>query len=296
VYAGEALHCANVAGDSWEIAEASRGKAIASSSSADLRERVDTAALMLTEVGNVRQLAALLTSASYAALCLGSERDAADFAARTIPVARALDSRFTWMIHTGNRGLAALLTGETEEAAHAFLEQLTLCHDMVFPGVAFEPLRGLAALAVLSGDDERAATLVGAAEAHRNARPLDPVETRLDQTFFEPARTRYGSAGWDAAARQGSALSFERAVACALDEAARRKARRTRLRYCDSHQCESPEDRKGGLPRDERVGRRGICDRAADDAFGGELSAEVVAEGHEDLRGAGVQKNGERAA
>ena len=53
--ADEALHWARAAGDDWEIAEASRGKAIAASSIADLRERVDRAASLLTDVGNVHR-------------------------------------------------------------------------------------------------------------------------------------------------------------------------------------------------------------------------------------------------
>ena len=92
--ADEALHWAAIAGDDWEIAEAFRAKAIAASSLADLRERVDMAASLLSDVGNVHVLANLLTDAAYAALCLGSERDAADFAARATPIARALDSRY----------------------------------------------------------------------------------------------------------------------------------------------------------------------------------------------------------
>ena len=43
--ADEALHWARAADDDWEIAEASRGKAIAASSIADLRERVDRGGL-----------------------------------------------------------------------------------------------------------------------------------------------------------------------------------------------------------------------------------------------------------
>ena len=137
----------------WEIAEASRGKAIAASSIADLRERVDTAAALLADVGNVHQLASLLTGAAYAALCLGSDRDATDFAARATPIARALDDPFARMINSGNLGLAALLTGETDTASHAFREELTLCRDMVVRPVVFEGLRGLAAVAVVHGDD-----------------------------------------------------------------------------------------------------------------------------------------------
>jgi hypothetical protein len=79
--ADEAIHWARAAADAWQIAEASYGKAIAAPSIADLRERVDTAAALLTEVGNVHELANLLTDAAYAALCLGSERLATDFAA-----------------------------------------------------------------------------------------------------------------------------------------------------------------------------------------------------------------------
>jgi predicted ATPase/class 3 adenylate cyclase len=216
--ADEALHWARAADDKWEIAEASRGKAIAASSIADLREHVDRAALLLGDVGNVHQLANLLTDAAYAALCLGGDRDATDFAARATPIAHALDDRYVRMVNSGNLGLAALLTGETDNASHAFREELNLCRDMVVRTVAFEGLRGLAAVAVVDGDDERAAALVGAADAHRYDQAENPVEARLDETFFEPARARCGPNTWNAAAREGSALSFEDAIAYALEE------------------------------------------------------------------------------
>jgi len=123
------------------------------------------------------------------------------------------------MINSGNVALAALLTGETDNASRAFGEELALCRDMVVVPVAFEGLRGLAAVAVVRGDDERAATLVGAADGRRYDQAEDPVETRLDETFFEPARARSGTDAWDAAARAGSRLSFEEAIAYALEEA-----------------------------------------------------------------------------
>jgi hypothetical protein len=218
VVADEALHWARAAGDEWEIAEASRSKAVPASSIADLRERVGTAASLLTDVGDVHGLANLLNSASYAALCLGSERDAADFAARASPIARALDSLFERMINSGNLGLAALLTGETDTASHAFREELTLCREMVVrPGVC-EGLSGLAAVAAVRGDDARAARLVGAADAHRYHKAADPVDARLEDAFFEPARTRCRTDAWNAAAREGGALSLEDAITYALEE------------------------------------------------------------------------------
>ena len=63
--ADEALHWARIAGDEWEIAEASRSKALAASSIEDLRERVDAAAQLLADVGNPYQLGRLLNDASY---------------------------------------------------------------------------------------------------------------------------------------------------------------------------------------------------------------------------------------
>jgi hypothetical protein len=216
--ADEALHWARAADDEWEIANASRGKAIAASSIADLRERVDAAAQLHTDVGNVHELADMLTSAAYAALCLGSARDAMDLAARATPIARALASPSVRMINSGNLGLAALLTGQSGTASHAFREELMLCRELVVKPVAFEGLRGLAAVAVVDRDDQRAATLVGAADAHRYETPEDPVEARLDETFFEPASARCGIDAWNAAAREGGKLSFEDAIAYALEE------------------------------------------------------------------------------
>ena len=46
-----------------------------------LRDQLD-----LVDVGNVHQLANLLIDATYHALCLGSDRDASDFAARATPI------------------------------------------------------------------------------------------------------------------------------------------------------------------------------------------------------------------
>jgi hypothetical protein len=52
----------------------------------------------------------------------------------------------------------------------------------------------------------------------RYARPEDPVDARLEGAFFGPARTRCGTDAWNTAAREGSALSFEDAIAFALDQ------------------------------------------------------------------------------
>jgi hypothetical protein len=122
------------------------------------------------------------------------------------------------MILQGNLGLAALLTSDTETARNAFREELTLCRDLVVRPIASEGLLGLAALSAVHGDDHRAARLVGAAAAHRYDQPQEAVDARLDALFFEVARTRCPADTWDAAVHEGGTLSFEDAIAYALEQ------------------------------------------------------------------------------
>jgi hypothetical protein len=43
---------------------------------------------------------------------------------------------------------------------------------------------------------------------------------RLHTAFLDPARIRHGTAAWDAAARDGTTLTLDVAIAYALDDAA----------------------------------------------------------------------------
>ena len=182
--AEEALSLAQAAGDGWLIAQAFRTRAKMAPAE-ELREQVDQAASLLTEAGNVFGLAGLLGAAGYMALSEGSDRDAKEFTQSALAIARELDHPFTSMFVHGNFGLAALLTGDTDAAAHAFREELRLCRELVARPFATEGLLGLAGVAVVRGDVDRAARLVGAAEALRSE-PGDAVHARLDATFFEP--------------------------------------------------------------------------------------------------------------
>jgi predicted ATPase/DNA-binding SARP family transcriptional activator len=216
--ADEALDLATAAQSDWAIAMAHREKVMAAATVGELRERVERATAFLDGVGNVFHLAGLLASAAYGAVCLGSDPYAKELVDRAVPLVRALDDRHSWMLFCGNVGLATLLTGDTDAAQNAFREELELCRDRVVPALAYEALRGLAAVAAVHDDSDRAARLAGAASAHRYGHPQDPVDARLDADFFEPARTRYGTDAWNAAARDGATLSFEDAIVYALEE------------------------------------------------------------------------------
>jgi predicted ATPase/DNA-binding SARP family transcriptional activator len=216
--ADEALECAAAAGDDWAMAMAALAKTKGESTAAELRERVDWAASLLDDVGNVYRLASLYASAAYGALWDGSDRDAKDFIDSAVQIARELDHPFTWLVVHGNLGVIALLTDDTDSARDGFREELKLCRELVVRPFVAEGLQGLAAVAAVRGDLHRAARLLGAAAAHRYGLPEDPVDARLEATFFKPARTKYGAEAWNAAAREGGALSFEDAIADALEE------------------------------------------------------------------------------
>jgi predicted ATPase/class 3 adenylate cyclase len=216
--AEEALHWATIAGDDWAIAIAAFGKAMAASTIAELRERVEWAASLLDDVGNVFHLANLLASAAYGAMGAGSDRDARELIERAIPIARRLDDPSLWMMVHGNFGLAALLTGEIDGARQAFREELRLCRELVVRPFASEGLSGLAAVAATRREDDRAARLAGAAGTFHYGQRYADVEDRLDAAFLEPARARCGVDAWNAAADEGAALSFEHAIAYALQE------------------------------------------------------------------------------
>jgi predicted ATPase/DNA-binding SARP family transcriptional activator len=214
--ADEALHWASAAGDDWAIATTASTQALIASV-AERRQRVERAATLLSSAGNIYRLAVLLSDAAYSALCDGQDRDAQEHIERAIPLTRRLDSPFRWMMLRGNHGTVALFTGATDEAEAAFREELELARRLVVPAITLEPLLGLAAVAAVRGHLDRAARLFGAAGVHRFGFREDAVDARLDTAFFEPARKRAGEA-WEAAARDGAALSLEAAITYALEE------------------------------------------------------------------------------
>lgn len=155
--------------------------------------------------------------AAYRALCSGSDRDANDYASRAVPLVRDLNHQHLWLHLLSRVGPAALFTGDTEAAHDAFREHLEICRDLVVLPAA-NGLSGLAAVAAIRDDLDRAARLCGAAAAHRHGDPEDGIDARLRTTFFVPARIRLGPDAWDAGVREGSALSFDDAIAYALTD------------------------------------------------------------------------------
>jgi predicted ATPase/DNA-binding SARP family transcriptional activator len=212
--AGEALVWAERSGDEWEVASALRAQTRASAASgADVRPSMERAEFALRRVGNVLELADLLISAAYGAVWAGDDLRAREYVDRAAPIVQAYGDPFMSMILSGNRGLAALFTADLDEAKSAFRDQLQLARELVVIPVAAEGLLGLAAIAAAEGDFLRAARLRGNV---RGENQQDVIEARVDEQFLREARTR---PEWAAGLREGAGMSFEEAIAFALEEA-----------------------------------------------------------------------------
>ena len=146
----------------------------------------------------------------------GRDHDAIPYIEQAIPLVRGFDEPVLCGLR-GQLGCAVLFTGDAEAARAAFRYELRLSHDLCAVSFVPEALTGFAAVAAVEDDLDRAATLTGAADAHRRHDALAAESVaRLRETFLEPARARFGADAWEAARHAGAAMSLDDAVAYAL--------------------------------------------------------------------------------
>jgi predicted ATPase/class 3 adenylate cyclase len=121
-----------------------------------------------------------------------------------------------------NLGWAALMRGNLQQAESLHEESLELSWELGDKLVAAESLEGLACSAA-TGEEERVARLFGAAETLRESVGYRqaPRERALRQPFLDAARSRLEEATWGAAWAEGRAMTFEDAIAYALEGAAK---------------------------------------------------------------------------
>jgi non-specific serine/threonine protein kinase len=117
----------------------------------------------------------------------------------------------------GLAGLASLHLGDLSRAEAAFREILLLADELKAWRALNAALVGFAALCCRRDQPERAARLLGAAEAQRQARAVSilPWGVRLIEDVVAKARQALGEPAFEAAWADGRALSMEQALACA---------------------------------------------------------------------------------
>jgi predicted ATPase/DNA-binding SARP family transcriptional activator len=215
-YATEAERLAREAHDEPKRVNALQIKTLTAPTLGEALALGEQAATALRSAGSGRRLALLQTSLTYSALVHGDDAAAKKLTPDALQAAKTLGDPFVLSFAHGNKGLVALLTGDVAGASEAFTRELELASRHQHELMLYEAINGLAGVAAVRGEDERAAQLLGAAEGTRPERHDPAIARQLDYRCFGPARARLGERQWRAAHAAGAALTSRQAVDIAL--------------------------------------------------------------------------------
>jgi len=117
----------------------------------------------------------------------------------------------------GQRGHAALLLGDSTLAAQLFAESITAAQEIGVARIVMGAVAGLAGVALVRGQPERAVRLLGAVEAARETSGVGRIShAPYAERIAAEVRARLGESAFAAAWKQGQAVPFEHALAGAL--------------------------------------------------------------------------------
>jgi tetratricopeptide (TPR) repeat protein len=119
-----------------------------------------------------------------------------------------------------NLGLVALYEHQRDAAAEHLRQALVLGGDTEAKVLIAECLYGMAAVAAMDGDSQRAARLWGAAESLKEETlvPLSTPEKFIVDRYLEPAYVHPADNVCETARTEGAAMSLDEAIAYALGE------------------------------------------------------------------------------
>ncbi len=161
-----------------------------------------------------------LNHLAVASLRRGDRSRAAGYAEEALADTRRSGDRLGANVALYILAQAAWASDEHERAARYFREALVLASEAADKTNSAYCVQGLATVAEARGDPRRAARLLGAAEALLEAAGVPIYVTAdhdLHQRVASTAREKLGEKAWTAACDEGRAMTFEEAVAHALE-------------------------------------------------------------------------------
>jgi hypothetical protein len=164
------------------------------------------------------------SGAAYLAVSEDRTAEATSLLDTALRAAHKMDDPWTTMVIHGNLGFAHLFSADIGRARDAFARQLQLCADHAFRHSGpDEGFAGTAAVAAADGQLEEASRLRGAARGlgYPQASFDKRIDDRLEHQYLAAARARHGQAAWREGERAGATLSFEQAIAYALEQSSR---------------------------------------------------------------------------
>jgi tetratricopeptide (TPR) repeat protein len=173
-------------------------------------------------LGGARPLGEYLISLGYEYLLEGNHVRATELNKEAAELYQRRGSKGGLQYAFDHLGWAALARGDHGQAEALHKNNLVLCRDLGDKLIASESIEGLACSEGATGEAERAAKLFGAAKAQREAVGYlhTPREHALREPYLAAAHSRVGDAAWAGAWEEGHSMTFEDAIAFALEEGA----------------------------------------------------------------------------
>jgi tetratricopeptide (TPR) repeat protein len=170
-------------------------------------------------LGDAGRLGDYLNSLGYEFLLEGNLEKAAELTEEAAMLFRKQGRRSHLRYVLDNLGWVALLQRDHGRAEALYQENLVLCRELGDRLTASDSLEGLACTAGAEGDAERAARLIGAAEALHEATGYQPAprDRSLQEPYLAAARAQVDEAAWSAAREKGRSMEFEDVVVYALE-------------------------------------------------------------------------------
>jgi predicted ATPase/DNA-binding XRE family transcriptional regulator len=225
-YSEEGLLLSRQVGDELGAAWARVGLGLSAMSGSDYEaatSHLQDALRTFRQLGEGYGVAHVTIFLGMVALMRGDEGQATPLFEEGLAVARRIGDRTSTFIALYNLAQAALSRSDYDGAASLFEEGVTLSEQMGDQANIAYCLEGLAVVASARGEAERSGRLIGAAEGLHEAVGV-PV-----YLYYEPHRSRYertaaavrsqlGEEAFEEVRAEGRAMTFEQAVAYALED------------------------------------------------------------------------------
>jgi predicted ATPase/class 3 adenylate cyclase len=220
--AEESLAVATAAAKERPVAAALHSLActkLAAGEYAEARSLFEESLALRRSLGDKRNIANSLSYLGSLALLEEAYNRAAAFLDESLALGRELGNQLLVATTLANQSLVALAAGDTEQAATLGTESLALSHELGDKRTTVECLHVLAGVAAVQGEPLRAALLAGAAESLHAAikAPPSPAERAVSEPFMSIARAAVDDDSFEAAWERGRLMSYEAAVAYALE-------------------------------------------------------------------------------
>jgi tetratricopeptide (TPR) repeat protein len=173
------------------------------------------------ELGDRAGVADALMNLGYIARGQGNSAAEGSYYEQALALRRELGAKWGIAHSLHNLGHVARSEGNYEVACLHYRESLAVYHELAdAPNIA-KVLEGFAGLAAAEGKLRRSARLWGGADALHEALslPMPPVDHITNDPYIEAVRTALGEGAFAAAWAEGRAMTFQEAIAYALEDA-----------------------------------------------------------------------------